>query len=95
LGHAGHTHARARDRGRIEDGGDRLRVVVSDSGTRFPGDLLDRVFEPFARADDDREAEGAGLELAIVRAVAGAHGGSATARDGEDGGASVSLHLPT
>lgn len=75
--------------------GDRLRVVVSDSGAGFPGDLLERVFEPFARADDDREAEGAGLGLAIVRAVAEAHGGSATARNGEDGGASVSLDLPT
>ena len=75
--------------------GDRLRVVVSDSGPGFPTDLLDRVFEPFARADDDREAEGAGLGLAIVRAVAEAHGGSATARNREDGGASVSLDLPT
>ncbi len=75
--------------------GDRLRVVVSDSGTGFPADLLDRVFEPFARADDDREAEGAGLGLAIVRAVAEAHGGSVTARNREDGGASVSLDLPT
>jgi two-component system OmpR family sensor kinase len=74
--------------------GERLRVVVSDSGTGFPGGLLDRVFEPFARADDDREAEGAGLGLAIVRAVAEAHGGSATARNQEDGGASVSLDLP-
>jgi two-component system OmpR family sensor kinase len=75
--------------------GDRLRVVVDDSGPGFPRDLLGRVFEPFARADDDREAEGAGLGLAIVRAVAEAHGGSATARNHEDGGASVSLDLPT
>ncbi len=75
--------------------GDRLLVDVSDSGPGFPGDLLDRVFEPFARADDGREADGAGLGLAIVRAVAEAHGGSATARNQEGGGASVSLELPT
>ncbi len=75
--------------------GDRLRVDVSDSGPGFPGDLLDRVFEPFARADDDREVDGAGLGLAIVRAVAEAHGGSATARNEMGGGASVSLDLPT
>jgi two-component system OmpR family sensor kinase len=74
---------------------DRLRVVVSDSGTGFPADLLDRVFEPFARADDGREAEGAGLGLTIVLAVAEAHGGSATACNREDGGASVLLDLPT
>ena len=75
--------------------GTRLRVVVSDSGSGFPEDLLGRVFEPFAREDGDREGDGAGLGLAIVRAVAEAHGGSATARNLEDGGASVSLDLPT
>ena len=75
--------------------GTRLRVVVSDSGSGFPADLLDRAFEPFARGDGDREGDGAGLGLAIVRAVAEAHGGSASARNLEDGGASVSLDLPT
>jgi signal transduction histidine kinase len=74
--------------------GNRLRVDVSDSGPGFPGDLLDRVFEPFARADDGREADGAGLGLAIVWAVAEAHGGSAIATNRVDGGASVSFDLP-
>jgi signal transduction histidine kinase len=73
----------------------RLRIVVSDSGSGFPQDLLGRAFEPFARADGDREGDGAGLGLAIVRAVAEAHGGSATARNLESGGASVLLDLPT
>ena len=75
--------------------GDRLRVDVSDSGPGFPVELLDRVFEPFARADDGRAADGAGLGLAIVRAVAEAHGGSAIAVNRVNGGASVSLELPT
>jgi heavy metal sensor kinase len=84
--------------GRVEvraelDGG-RLRVVVSDSGPGFSQALLDRVFEPFAREDADREGDGAGLGLAIVRAVAEAHGGSATARNLEGGGAAVSFELP-
>lgn len=75
--------------------GSRLRIVVSDSGSGFPEDLLDRVFEPFARADDDREEDGAGLGLTIVRAVAESHGGSATARNLDGEGASVELDLPT
>jgi two-component system OmpR family sensor kinase len=79
---------------RAERDDSRLRIVVSDSGSGFPEDLLDRAFEPFARADDDREGDGAGLGLTIVRAVAESHGGSATARNLDGGGASVTLDLP-
>jgi heavy metal sensor kinase len=74
--------------------GDLLRIVVTDSGPGFDGDVLDGAFEPFARADGGREGDGAGLGLTIVRAVAEAHGGSATARNLEGGGATVSLELP-
>ena len=70
----------------------RLRIEVVDSGPGFAADVLDRAFEPFARADGGRD--GAGLGLTIVRAVAEAHGGSATARNLEGGGASVTLDLP-
>lgn len=71
-----------------------LRVGVTDTGSGFPPDLLDRAFEPFARADDDRDGDGAGLGLAIVRAVALAHGGTVTIRNRPEGGASVFLDLP-
>jgi two-component system, OmpR family, sensor kinase len=80
---------------RAERDGNRLRIVVSDSGSGFPEDLLDRAFEPFARSDDDREGDGAGLGLTIVRAVAESHGGSATARNLDGEGALVELDLPT
>jgi two-component system, OmpR family, sensor kinase len=79
---------------RAQRDGSRLRIVVSDSGSGFPADLLDRAFEPFARADDDREGDGAGLGLTIVRAVSESHGGSATARNLDGGGASVTLDIP-
>jgi two-component system OmpR family sensor kinase len=79
---------------RADREGNRVRVIVTDSGSGFAGDVLDRAFEPFARADGGREGDGAGLGLTIVRAVADAHGGSATARNLEGGGAAVSLELP-
>ena len=79
---------------RVDRDGDQLRIVVTDSGPGFAGDLLDGAFEPFARAEGGREGDGAGLGLTIVRAVAEAHGGSATARNVEGGGAAVSLELP-
>jgi signal transduction histidine kinase len=73
---------------------DALRIVVRDPGPGFAEDVLDRAFEPFARADGDRANDGAGLGLAIVRAVAEAHGGSATARNLDGGGAEVSIEVP-
>ena len=72
----------------------RLHVVVRDSGAGFAPDLLDRAFEPFARADGERTGDGAGLGLTIVKAVAEAHGGTATAVNLDGGGAAVSLDLP-
>jgi len=79
---------------RVDRDDHRLRIVVTDSGPGFAGDVLERAFEPFARADGGREGDGAGLGLTIVRAVAEAHGGSATARNLEGGGAAVTLDLP-
>jgi heavy metal sensor kinase len=71
-----------------------LRVTVRDDGPGFPPDLLRRAFEPFAREDRGRADGGAGLGLAIVRAVAEAHGGAATVENRPDGGASVAIHVP-
>ena len=74
--------------------GERLRVAVVDHGGGFAPEVLDRAFEPFARSDGERDGEGAGLGLANVRAVAEAHGGSATALNLDGGGAQVVLDLP-
>jgi signal transduction histidine kinase len=72
-----------------------VRLEFEDSGSGFPPGFIQRAFEPFARGAAKRaEApEGAGLGLAIVRAVAEAHGGRATAENRPDGGARVTLSL--
>ena len=56
-----------------------------------PG-FLPVAFERFSRAG--RAPDGAGLGLALVRAVAEAHGGAAEAGTSPDGGADVWLSLP-
>jgi signal transduction histidine kinase len=71
---------------------DTLRLSVSDQGQGFPAELLGRAFEPFARGDDGER--GAGLGLAIVQAVARAHGGVATAENRPGGGAMVTVTIP-
>lgn len=76
---------------------DRLRFSVSDDGTGIAPGERTRVFERFHRADParTRSAGGAGLGLAIVRAIAEAHGGHVEARDSLGGrGARIELELP-
>lgn len=75
---------------------DALEVSVSDQGPGFPSGFLESAFDPFTRSDEarTRKGGGAGLGLAIVRAVAEAHGGSASALNNATGGAKVVLHIP-
>jgi signal transduction histidine kinase len=54
-----------------------VELHVRDEGPGFGPELVDRAFEPFARADAARSTGGAGLGLAIVAAIAQAHGGTA------------------
>ena len=60
-----------------------LLIEVEDEGCGVPEDALARIFERFARADAarTRSAGGVGLGLAIVDAIAKAHGGSCTVRN--------------
>ena len=73
-----------------------LDIEVRDEGPGFPAGFLPHAFERFARPDTGRSRGdgGAGLGLAIVRAIAAAHGGVATAANRPGGGAVVRLHLP-
>jgi signal transduction histidine kinase len=53
----------------------RAEVVVTDTGIGIPAEQLPHVFERFYRGDPARrEADGAGLGLAIARWIADAHG---------------------
>ena len=67
-------------------------LEVSDQGPGFGPDIAGRAFERFARGDGARTRGGTGLGMAIVRAVAEAHGGSAAIVPGD--GATVALWLP-
>jgi two-component system, OmpR family, sensor kinase len=67
---------------------------VRDGGPGFPADFLPRAFERFSRADAARSGGGAGLGLAIVGAIARAHGGEAHAANRPGGGADVWISLP-
>jgi two-component system OmpR family sensor kinase len=73
-----------------------LVIEVRDAGPGFPADFLPHAFERFRRPDGGRARSdgGVGLGLAIVHAIALAHGGRATASNEPGGGALVGLVLP-
>ncbi|HEX9538112.1 MAG TPA: HAMP domain-containing sensor histidine kinase [Streptosporangiaceae bacterium] len=73
-----------------------LVIEVRDSGPGFPVEFLPHAFERFRRPDSGRARSegGADLGLAIVSAIARAHGGRAIVRNRPDGGAVVALELP-
>ena len=60
---------------RGEDG--RVELHVEDEGEGLPPGFAEHAFERFSRADEARGGGGAGLGLAIVAAIARAHGGNA------------------
>jgi heavy metal sensor kinase len=54
-----------------------IELHVEDEGEGLPEGFAEHAFERFSRADDARAGGGAGLGLAIVAAIARAHGGEA------------------
>jgi signal transduction histidine kinase len=62
-----------------------VEVEVADDGEGIPGGEKGRVFEDFFRGDAAREDDGAGLGLAISRAIVEAHGGRIWLEPGSPG----------
>jgi two-component system sensor histidine kinase MprB len=88
------AHHSARD-GVVEVVVDAEGVRVRDHGTGIAEGDLPYVFDRFYRGENSRHRQGSGLGLAIVRQVATQHGGSIEAANAPDGGAVLTLRLPT
>ena len=72
---------------------DRIVLAVSDGGRGIAPEDQPHLFERFVRSGD-RSSRGAGLGLAIVRAVAEAHGGQAALESTPGIGTVVRIMLP-
>ena len=69
-----------------------VHIEVADRGPGLPPGDSSRLFEKFVRAS---AAPGAGIGLAVVRAIVEAHGGRVDALSREGGGALFRIVLPT
>jgi two-component system sensor histidine kinase KdpD len=70
-----------------------VRVVVEDTGQGLPGEP-ELLFEKFQRGRDEGNTAGAGLGLAICRAIVNLHGGRIQAARRAGGGARFTFTLP-
>jgi len=81
---------------RSVDEPDAVLLEVEDNGIGIPKSEQNKIFEPFYRSDERlrSQAAGAGLGLAIVRALVTAHGGTIEAWDGSETGTVMVVRLP-
>jgi len=81
----------------IQPGGLGAVLLVRDTGSGIPQDLIGELFEPFAQAPQtlDRSRGGLGLGLAMVKGIVELHGGTVTiASPGLGRGTQVVISLP-
>lgn len=74
-----------------------LALTVADRGPGVAPPALDRLFDPFFRAEQSRSRTtgGLGLGLMLVRQIIEAHGGRVQASNRDGGGLAVTCLLPT
>ncbi|MHB8174436.1 MAG: PAS domain-containing sensor histidine kinase, partial [Nitrospirota bacterium] len=73
-----------------------LAISVSDTGPGIPSDEIGRIFEKYyqSEARTDSGTRGTGLGLAVVKAVAEAHGGRALVESAPGKGSTFKMFLP-
>lgn len=68
-----------------------IRILIADTGSGIPKDLLKTIFEPFVTTKGEK---GTGLGLWIVRGIIGNHGGKISVRSKVGKGTIFKIELP-
>lgn len=76
--------------------GEQVKIVIRDHGVGIPADQQSRVFDRFYRCDSSRNRAigGAGLGLAITRAIVISHRGTIDLQNAPNAGTIVTIRLP-
>jgi signal transduction histidine kinase len=74
----------------------RASITVKNTGTVIPPNEVERLFQPFRQFGGERirHTDGHGLGLAIVRAIAAAHGATLIPRARPEGGLDIEVSFP-
>jgi signal transduction histidine kinase len=68
-----------------------IRVLIADTGSGIPKELIDSIFEPFVTTKGEK---GTGLGLWIVKGIIGNHGGRLSVRSRVGMGTVFKIELP-
>jgi signal transduction histidine kinase len=81
---------------KLERRGPKVAVAVRDQGVGLPARERERIFTKFFRGAEARrlDIKGTGIGLALVRHIAGAHGGRIEVESTEGAGSTFTLLLP-
>ncbi len=79
---------------RVSDDQAQWTCAVEDRGPGVPADMLETIFEPFARVAGSEGVQGVGLGLAICRRAIALHGGRIDAQLRQGGGLTLTMVLP-
>lgn len=71
-----------------------LTCTVEDQGQGVPADMVEAIFEPFARVAGSENVQGVGLGLAIAQRAFALHGGSIRAETRPGSGLTMVMVLP-
>ena len=73
-----------------------LTLAVEDTGIGMPASAIERAFEPYSQVADpwNRQSEGVGLGLALVRSLVELHDGTVSIESALGAGTTVRVNLP-
>ncbi|WBW99198.1 sensor histidine kinase [Oceanirhabdus sp. W0125-5] len=80
----------------IKDNYDNINIIVKDTGIGIPLDIQDRIFDRFIQADKsiNRNREGSGIGLSLVKSLVELHNGKITLKSSPDQGTEFIICLP-